>query len=516
MLSYLPWLPLRLWQAVQRSLAIKLLIPVALSMLFVVGMYTYLISRLRQAWFMERMSLSQVHVRDAVSDFFLESDGQHSVEQTAAFLRKLSRDAGLAGISLQRAEAAPPCGPGEAANPAAATASPALATAFEVPQAATPPPLAVTATPQTWQSRLALPTRRQCVTCHAGSGPLATIVIAYPRDQLSAVLEGDQNHLYGYAVAVLVMVLVIVLLILWVLVLEPLYRLSAAIARVHAGDLDAACELDRADQLGRVADGFNEMLGTIRARHREERTGFETTIAHAERLATVGQLASGLAHEIKNPLHSVAGALDIIGGRLTDPELKAVARDMKGEIDRVVRIVQELLSYARPSRANKQRTDLRAVVDQTVRLLQPDAGTQHLALAIEAAPDLPAVWVDPAKLHQVLVNLILNAIQVGHSGGRVAVRLAHDHRTAQLLIEVDDDGPGIAPALAERIFEPFYTTRANGHGLGLSISRTLIEQHGGTLTLRARPGPGACFRITLPVAPVTDAQPQLHAVDLAR
>jgi two-component system, NtrC family, sensor kinase len=353
----------------------------------------------------------------------------------------------------------------------------------------------------------------QCVGCHENSQVLASIITDYPSIQVNGILAGDRWRLAGYAVMVLVLVLLLLWTVCWWLVLEPLYRLTHAVGQVRQGDLEAECELTGPDQFARLADGFNEMLRHLRARQQDLRKGYEHDIARAERLATVGQLASGLAHEIKNPLHGVAGALEIIASRLPDRELKEVTQEMKLELERVVQIINDLLSYARPKPANQCATNLLELVKQAMRLLGPDAKARQITLQCHMPADLPQLWVDPEKLRQILLNLMLNALQFGHPGGRLTVSAWLPTGARHLIIEVDDDGPGISAAHQERLFEPFFTTRTNGHGLGLSISRFLAEQHGGSLTLYNRPGPGACFRLQLPILSAAPAMPSKSQTD---
>lgn len=256
-----------------------------------------------------------------------------------------------------------------------------------------------------------------------------------------------------------------------------------AVELVGGGTLD---ELDRQVQalVGRVA----EVVQTLQQREREVR--------RADQLAAVGQLAAGMAHEIRNPMTSiqmlVQDARENPDRGLAPDDLAVIER----EVRRVERTLQTFLDYARPPRPAKAATDLAALARATLELTRGRAAKQHVRMAV-TAPDRPLVVdADAGQLRQVLVNLLLNALDALPGGGEVAVALAAEPGAA--VIRVTDTGPGIDPAVRARLFEPFASTRDTGLGLGLVISRRIVEDHGGTITADAAPGGGARFTVRLP------------------
>lgn len=237
-----------------------------------------------------------------------------------------------------------------------------------------------------------------------------------------------------------------------------------------------------------------------------ERTQLETQLAHSERLASLGLLAAGVAHELNNPLASVLAGVESLQrwlerARPTGPDA-AEAEEVLGVLERETRRCREttdkllLLGHAPATRASW--VDLNRAVLDTLALLRYAASRQDVDTATELAPDLPLVWGREGALRGVLMNLCLNAVQALAAGGRLVVRT----RAAgdRVVLEVEDDGPGIAPEHLPRIWDPFFTTKPVGHGtgLGLSISQRVVTRHGGAIGVDSVPGHGARFTITLP------------------
>jgi signal transduction histidine kinase len=229
----------------------------------------------------------------------------------------------------------------------------------------------------------------------------------------------------------------------------------------------------------------------------------QASLARSERLATVGRLAAGLAHEIGNPLGAISGYVEIARGRLppaADPDLvEAVGRiaEAAGRIDRTI---HDLLDFARPAPPRLAPLDLAALVQATVRL----ARVQPRFRQVEVQADVPAglaALADEHQLTQVLLNLLLNAADAMRGGGRVTITGTTGQGEVELAVA--DAGPGVAPEHLPRLFDPFFTTKepGEGTGLGLAISLRIVESLGGALTAENRPEGGACFRLRLPVPP---------------
>lgn len=220
--------------------------------------------------------------------------------------------------------------------------------------------------------------------------------------------------------------------------------------------------------------------------------------ATTRRLAALGEVAASLAHEIRNPLAGISGAIQVLAQDLeTDDPRQEILAEVLREIGRLDERVSDLLMYSRPSTPMKALTRPAELLETTRRLLAEDPMVAGVRLHLTAPEDLPPVALDVGQIQQVLVNLILNAVQVLNGEGSIWIDAQADD-LGGLRLTVEDSGPGIRPEDLERIFQPFYTTRAQGTGLGLSISRRLVEAHGGTLEAGLGSRGGAQFILRLP------------------
>ncbi len=231
--------------------------------------------------------------------------------------------------------------------------------------------------------------------------------------------------------------------------------------------------------------------------------------ARQERMAVVGQMAAGLAHEIRNPLVSIRTFTQLLPERYEDEEFRSGFLDLTlAEIDRISALVGELLNFARPEADTPppRRVEVADALERTCMLLRSQARGAGVVLDLELAADIPDAGIDEDRLRQVVLNLIVNAIQASRGRGRVVVS-ARSEAADQVCVEVYDDGPGMPPEIARQVFEPFFTTRAEGTGLGLALARRIVGEHGGRLELETKVGHGARFFVHLPTADSLQDQP---------
>jgi two-component system sensor histidine kinase HydH len=206
-------------------------------------------------------------------------------------------------------------------------------------------------------------------------------------------------------------------------------------------------------------------------------------VRRSERLAAIGELAAGVAHEVRNPLSSIRGFAQFLGHVLVDkPEEREYAEIMVKEVDRINNVVTNLLSFARPIKPEPTPTNISKLITHTVRLVEEDARLRNVTIRVSASDGLEKINVDGNQITQVMLNLILNALQAVDSGGNIDVE-ARAIDSSLLRLSVEDDGPGIPPGNANKIFDPFYTSREKGTGLGLAIVHMIVENHGGEITL---------------------------------
>jgi len=228
----------------------------------------------------------------------------------------------------------------------------------------------------------------------------------------------------------------------------------------------------------------------------------EAQVKRAERLAALGTLAAGIAHEIRNPLASISGSIELLRGAPAD-DVAALMAIVTREVDRLNAMIADLLDYANPQRRELVPFDLAALVDETLRVFVQDRGFEGIEVRLAAGSPTEGIRLegDPAKLRQVLWNLLRNAAEAAAGGGKhVSVRVGGDDLTST--VEVTDDGPGLDPTVLERVFDPFFTTKRSGTGLGLATSHNIVADHGGRIEVDSQPGKGATFKVILPRKPV--------------
>jgi two-component system sensor histidine kinase HydH len=246
--------------------------------------------------------------------------------------------------------------------------------------------------------------------------------------------------------------------------------------------------------------GDNCQGAVIILRDLREIKQLEEQVRRSEKLAAIGELAAGVAHEIRNPLSSIKGFAQYLRHTLKDkPREKEYAETMVSEVDRINTVVTDLLTFARPMEAELVPTDVTELIEHTVRLIQADAQTRNINIQMHIS-DLSKVPLDANQMTQAILNLLLNALQAVKNGGRIEVGAALNTSDLLLKMWVEDDGSGISADQKEKIFDPFFTTQEKGTGLGLAIVHKIVENHNGEINLESPPvGKKQGTRITLSI-----------------
>jgi signal transduction histidine kinase len=282
------------------------------------------------------------------------------------------------------------------------------------------------------------------------------------------------------------------------LIQRPMVELQEKVALISEGNLDVAVSFSwRNDEIGDLGRNFNHMMQQLRESRKEIETMHRTQMSRAEHLATLGELATGLAHEIRNPLAGIAGVIEIIGRDLpvTSPAREMV-KDVRLEINQINRILTDLLETARPHPPRMMRSNLNTTVEHAVMLARQQVLSQPIKIELQQAPNLAEVEHDSDQIHQVLLNLLLNAVQAMEGAGTVRVEIGARDDCASVM--VSDTGRGIPEQQLSHIFRPFFTTRGNGTGLGLSLARRIVEEHHGRIKVTSVVGKGSNFEVLLP------------------
>jgi signal transduction histidine kinase len=296
------------------------------------------------------------------------------------------------------------------------------------------------------------------------------------------------------------------LVVLTYTVQRPMVELQQKISQVGRGDLNVAVSFaQRNDEIGDLGRNFNHMVEQLRESREEIERLHRTQMSRAEHLATLGELATGLAHEIRNPLAGIAGVIEIISRDLpTTSPARSVVKDVRQEIARINQIVSDLLQTARPHPPKIRKSDLNTTVEHAVMLGRQQALTTSTEITLHKDSSLPEIEHDSDQIHQVLLNLLLNALQAIDHEGKISVVVKAHGNTA--VVEVADNGRGIPLEQLPHIFRPFFTTKGDGTGLGLSLARRIVEDHHGHIDVASTVGKGTTFTVVLPVKRTT-AQP---------
>src|SRR5271166_4222720 len=322
--------------------------------------------------------------------------------------------------------------------------------------------------------------------------------------------DPDRHAVLIVAGAGAVAICAVSMLMLAYLIQRPMVELQEKIGQVSEGNLDVRVSFSRRnDEIGDLGRQFNHMMQQLRESREEIERLHRTQMSRAEHLATLGELATGLAHEIRNPLAGIAGVIEIVGRDLpsTSPA-RAVIKDVRQEIAQINRIVTDLLETARPHPPQIRLSNLNTTVEHAVMLARQQVLSKPIKIELQKAPDLPEVEHDSDQIHQVLLNLLLNAVQAmdnagadagtGADAGKGEVHVEIGSRDQYASVTVSDSGKGIPPQHLAHIFRPFYTTKGNGTGLGLSLARRIVEEHHGHIEVASVVGKGSKFTVLLP------------------
>jgi two-component system, NtrC family, sensor kinase len=315
-----------------------------------------------------------------------------------------------------------------------------------------------------------------------------------------SLAEGERHVVIAIATAGALLICVAVIMVLAGSVRRPMLELQEKIARVRLGDMDASVSFaKRNDEIGDLGRDFNDMVAQLKSSREEIQRLHQTQMSRAEHFATLGELAAGLAHEIRNPLAGIAGVIEIVSRDLPpNSPARAVIKDAKEEAVQINRILTDLLETARPKPPQFRVSDVCATAEHAVMFARQQAITKRIMVELDVTGTIPPVDHDPNQINQVLLNLLLNAIQAMDKPGTIRVSLENDEDV--VLITVADEGKGIPAENLPNIFRPFFTTKGHGTGLGLSLARRIVEAHGGQIDVTSEVGRGSRFEIRLPVA----------------
>jgi two-component system NtrC family sensor kinase len=294
---------------------------------------------------------------------------------------------------------------------------------------------------------------------------------------------------------------------------EPISHLIVGINHIAKGNLDTRIDLRRKDEISQLADAFNQMAVDLKRTQQEviqqaeAKVELERSLRQSEKLATIGQLASGLAHEIGTPLNIIAGRVELAKRRTEDAEAQKNLDIVIRQAERITKIIQQLLGFVRRKKPEQRSLNLGGILETTLDLLDHRIQKQRVRVVKDIKDNLPPVIGDPDQIQQVFLNLILNAIQAMPEGGTLRLSASpkwiskeglEEGKRLYVEIAIEDSGTGMEREMVQNIFHPFYTTKNTGTGLGLTVTQGIIQDHEGWIDVESEIGKGSVFRVYLP------------------
>lgn len=341
-------------------------------------------------------------------------------------------------------------------------------------------------------------------------GRAAVLELYEPLSELEAHTRASARNLVIMAIALVLVGTLFVGVVGVKLIGRRMRELVSHARRIGEGDLDSRVDPRGHDEITELGRAMNRMAGDLeRLRDRileESRSRIRALeqLRHTERVATLGQLSAGMAHEMGTPLNVISGRAKLIASTepLNDDALES-SRIIVEQADRMTDTIRQFLDYGRPARTRKAPVDVVEVLEAVTKMLEPGARRRGVTLELRGGHDVPRAMLDRSQMQQVFMNLIRNGIQAMPAGGRLELDVAvdRDDDAGSVEVRVRDEGTGIAPEHRKRVFEPFFSTKGSGQGvgLGLSIVRGIVEEHGGEIGVESAPGRGSCFRVRLPL-----------------
>ncbi|NTU73449.1 HAMP domain-containing protein [Candidatus Roizmanbacteria bacterium] len=343
------------------------------------------------------------------------------------------------------------------------------------------------------------------VTCHVCHGSkvkvIALLRVNYSLNYTKKQILDSSRIFIISSIAITVFLSIMISLILLMLVKKPLNKMISTMSIIEQGNLNVHIEYERKDEIGMLINSFNSMVDRLNlARMELEQLHFEQ-LERADRLSSIGEMAAGIAHEIKNPLAGIYAAVSVIKNEtLTDDVRASILGEVLEQVQRLDKTTNDLLFLGKPSLPELACVDIESILNKTIRFASLNQNGAHIEQRLELEGGLPPVYVDKKQIQQVFLNLLLNAFQSMYAtGGILLVRTSRSYHDDNEFVRIDfsDSGPGIPPKILDSIFNPFFTTKAHGTGLGLTICLKLVRLHNGNISV-VSDSSGTVFTVELP------------------
>ena len=350
--------------------------------------------------------------------------------------------------------------------------------------------------------------RPECFQCHDKKNKIVGVLsVANSLKEMDTMISKIEIHSIILAVITIASLSFVLGFLFLKVINVPIKELSETMKKAEGGDLSVRVNVKGQDEMGNLAENLNIMIEKLNVAKEEAEQYHQELIQRADRMASIGELASGIAHEIRNPLAGIQGAIQILadGFPKEDPRIQ-VTDEIQKQIYKLERLVKDLLNYAKPVPTNYLPTDINQLVDKVLTFFVTQRGGS-LGLRVEKRffSSLPKTMIDPNSMEQAFLNIILNAQKAMPRGGTFTVstlalpgRKDDGKEVQEIQIVFEDTGIGIPGENLSKIFDPFFSTRSDGTGLGLSITKNIVEQQGGKIEVESLVNVGTKFIITLP------------------
>ncbi|MBF0327829.1 MAG: HAMP domain-containing protein [Nitrospirae bacterium] len=363
-----------------------------------------------------------------------------------------------------------------------------------------------------------IPNKPACYKCHPPQHKVLGVLDVEVSLSVAhkSIIESTYRHFLGLVLGFIV-ITVIFIVVGERLISAPLRKLTKVMETVENGDLSVRVKDISKDEFGYLSKSFNRMIEALQSAQQNLETYHRQQMEQTSKLASLGQIVSGIAHEIKNPLAGISCAVQVFHSEMkNDDPQKEVVSEVLNQVTRLDKIVKDLLSYAKPKAPRYIPTKINEVIDKALFFLYPEAKKLKVTIDLKIQEGLPEILIDPDQIQQVFMNITVNALHAMQSGGTVSIKASVTECSElkdtvgitgcdkAFVISFHDTGQGIEQDELVKIFEPFFTKKTVGTGLGLSICRRIIEEHGGKITVSSALGDGSIFTVYLPIRNSTE------------
>jgi len=349
--------------------------------------------------------------------------------------------------------------------------------------------------------------RPECYQCHDKKEKIIGILsVSNSLKEMDTMISKIEIHSIILAVITIVFLSFVLGFLFFKLINVPIKKVTETMKKAEEGDLNVRVNVKSRDEMGRLAENLNIMIEKLNLAKEEAERYHQELMQRADRMASIGELSSGIAHEIRNPLAGIQGAIQILANDfLKEDPRRQVTDEIQKQIYKLERLVKDLLNYTKPVPANFLPADINELINKVLSFFVTQRGkSDDFKIEKKFAP-LPKTMIDPNSMEQAFLNIILNAQKAMPKGGNFTVSTAllpprkddgKENQEVQVIFE--DTGVGISKENLPKVFNPFFSTRSDGTGLGLSITKNIVEQHGGKIEVESQVNMGTKFIITLP------------------